>query len=264
MKRKDFKKFNKLRYAAAVMFMVSNIPLVAFAASSTLSEYADNSIHVENGSVKFDDAGLAQYFSTDPNGRDSSITVDGVTLFYNSSDADTIDSRITQFKASDKATEAVREITTDLGVAADTGSATTILKPAVPYLNIALGILIVVAQIMLIALTAVDCVYMTSPSVQLNADSQLASGTNGVHVKTGKDGQPKFRFISDEAVFVTANCALGSGKNKYLEYLKLRALAYICVEIMFMVLVTGNIDIISNLVIGLIAGVFKILASLKR
>ena len=99
---------------------------------------------------------------------------------------------------------------------------------------------------------------------KFSSKKATASGTNGVHVKTGKDGQPKFRFISDEAVFVTANCALGSGKNKYIEYIRLRALAYICVEVMFMILVTGNIDIISNLVIGLIAGVFKILASLKR
>ena len=245
--------------------------IISCASTPVIDQYFQQKVTVnaEKGTAVFEDSMMSNYFSTDNQGGKLTGTVvySGVTFYYDADNELAIESLCSQLMSADQASMSVRQISNDIGLVADTSSGTAILAPAIPYVNIGLGIIVVLINMGMTVYTACDILLLTNPTFQGFCNGISASGGEGVNphmVKQTKDGGVKFRFTTDEALETLSECAVGSGKNKTWAYLRKRGGAIIGCGVMLMILVTGNIDIITTFVLNIIGGFFKIFISMQQ
>lgn len=143
-------------------------------------------------------------------------------------------------------------------VPADTSSANKLLSGFVAPISTLLGILVVIVTIGMTIFTALDLSYIAFPVFREKCDDKKATG--GMGTKTGKDGNTKLTFITDDAQHaVIAADTVQSGKSPFIIYLKTRALSYILLSIVIFILLTGNISIFATLALKLVQGVLDFL-----
>ena len=85
----------------------------------------------------------------------------------------------------------------------------------------------------------------------------------GPGVKHGANGEAKLRFVSDEAQYAVNNSAtIESGKSPLTTYLAKRIWAYIAVSIILFMFFTGQINIITEIAMGVVKFIMEALSSL--
>ena len=184
--------------------------------------------------------------------------------YYSAKGSYTQDDLITAAKkhyASDKATTKTGQMTSDLGVEADTENAMEALRGFVPVVNIILGILTVLITLLLAVFTAFDVCYITFPVFRNKCEEQKQSG-QGPMVKKTSNGGTKLRWVSDEAQYVVEQNSVESGKSPLTAYLGKRIVSYIAVAVILFILLTGNITVITNLALKIVSYIIDIVDSL--
>lgn len=161
----------------------------------------------------------------------------------------------------------LNNITSDLNIEADIGAATDSLKGFAPALNLFLGAICVIITMLLAVYTAFDVMYITFPLFQTKCNEAKASGTSaglGASVKTNqKTGETELRWVSAEAQYCVAAAQTNqTGQNPLVMYLKKRVVSYIAVTIVLFILLTGNINIITNLALRIVGYIVDVIAGL--
>lgn len=150
---------------------------------------------------------------------------------------------------------------TGLGVAADTNKAMNTLTGLIPVLNWLLGIIVVLITVGLTIVTSFDVAYIVFPVFRDRCEESKATG-QGPGVKKTANGGTKLRLVSDEAQYAVKECSIESGKSPLSAYLTKRLWAYILVSVILFILLTGNINVITNIAITIVGYLMQVLSTL--
>lgn len=223
---------------------------------------------------------------TDGNqGSDQDVTVtasDGNTYYMTSAQADKLKGQIeSQAKANQEAADAEKKTTTDVknqisGDAsvinktfgkADLNAAGTALSGFSSWIQLMTGILATLAIIGTTLFTAVDICYLAFPVMQGKMNE--AGNSGGAMSGTTKNGEAKFKFVTDDAVEAYqeahgggANGQGGGGGNQWVIYLKKRAFAFIFLAIIIFILLTGKISFIIEIALKAVDGIINQLGNM--
>lgn len=223
---------------------------------------------------------------TDGNqGTDQDVTVtasDGNTYYMTSAQADKLKGQIeSQAKANQEAADAEKKTTTDVknqisGDAsvinktfgkADLNAAGTALSGFSSWIQLMTGILATLAIIGTTLFTAVDVCYLAFPVMQGKMNE--AGNSGGAMSGTTKNGEAKFKFVTDDAVEAYqeahgggANGQGGGGGNQWVIYLKKRAFAFIFLAIIIFILLTGKISFIIEIALKAVDGIINQLGNM--
>lgn len=246
------------------LMMISLSAMTAFAA--TPGTDSDIQSYVESGQ-----ASENQNFLTDLNGKDSqdylSYSDNSGHTYYVHKNAEGNIKNTIKNKNNDKDVAAVEdklsEVQADLGLTADTGSATQALSGLGSLLSTILGFFVILIGGYMTIQTALDCCYVAFPTFRGKCEDvkQRGAAGNGLAAaatKQGKDGETKIRFISDDAVYaVTAANTVETGKNPFSIYLFKRIWAFMIVAIVLYIFVSGNVFTFTKLAVKLASGFIK-------
>lgn len=168
-----------------------------------------------------------------------------------------------QAKASTKGAKTkVKNMMSEFEVTADTSQAATALAGVQDLVGVVVGILAYLVVIGMALFTGCDICYITMPVFRNWADAKGESG-GAVTSATNKDtGEAKFRFVTDEAMYAVQSCAVETGKNALGVYFKKRCIGWILTAIVLYVLLTGQITLLTDVVLQFISGVIAALQGL--
>lgn len=143
----------------------------------------------------------------------------------------------------------IDDISQNIGLGADMNGANAIIGDAARgVINTVMGILAWIAMVGIGIFTALDICYMIIPTLHATLEElAMNKGT------TTKDGHPKPRFISQDAVNAYKE-GIENGKNILILYLKKRVVAYIAAAIVIYMLMSGRITIVIEAVLRLLSG----------
>ena len=224
---------------------------------------------------------------TDGNqGTDQDVTVkasDGQTYYMTSAQADALKSQIEkQAQANQAAADAQKTSTTDVknqisGDAsvinntfgkANLEAAGTALSGFSGWIQLMTGILATLAIIGTTLFTAVDVCYLAFPVMQGKMNE--AANNGGSMSGTTRNGEAKFKLVTDDAVEAYqeahggggANGQGGGGGNQWVIYLKKRAFAFIFLAIIIFILLTGKISFIIEIALKAVDGIIQQLGNM--
>lgn len=147
-------------------------------------------------------------------------------------------------------------------IEADVTKAQTTLGGVADLIKLFSGIIVYFAILGMTLFTGFDLLYITMPAFREILGEEVAKGNKAV-AKQGKDGEMKMRWVTDEAVFCVQNAAtLESGKSPLATYLGKRAFSFIAVMIVIFILLTGNINLLSDVALNFISGIINVLVEL--
>jgi len=146
-------------------------------------------------------------------------------------------------------------------VTADTTSVLQFLEGFIPIFNMFIGLLTTLIAIGMTIFTAFDIAYIAFPVVREKCEDAKISG-KGTMTKQGKNGQTELRWVSDDAQFVVSECSVENGRSPWWLYFKRRIVSYIMLAIILFILLTGNIQLITNIVLNVVSGIVEVLQSL--
>lgn len=146
-------------------------------------------------------------------------------------------------------------------VSADVEQAGVALSGVEEFASVVVGILVYAVTIGMTLFTAVDICYITIPVFRNKCEDAKQSG--GAMAKTNSQtGETKFRFVTDEAVYAVTTCSIETGKQPLGVYLKKRIWAFVLLGIVLFILLTGNIQLIVNIAVNVVAGLIEALSNL--
>lgn len=145
----------------------------------------------------------------------------------------------------------------------DTVGAMNSLQGVIPVVNIILGVVCVIITLLLAIYTAFDVCYISFPAFRNTCDEQAGGpGASGVGGSASGRKAGVNRFVTDEARWAVEKCSIETGQNPLTAYLKKRVIAYIAVSLILFILLTGNINVITNLAIKIVAYVIDVIRGL--
>lgn len=155
----------------------------------------------------------------------------------------------------------VKEATGDFNLKPDTETASTALEGFKPILSTFLGIVVVLITIGMTVFSAFDIAYIAFPVFRNKCEEAKQTGSGMMaSKKQGKNGETKLRFISDEAQYaVEAADTIESGKNPFSIYFGKRVISYVLLSIILFILLTGNINLITNIAVRIVSGILELL-----
>lgn len=153
------------------------------------------------------------------------------------------------------------EIQDNVHLAPNYNDAANILSPFVPYFNILLGLITTIVVLQMSILTALDLCYIAIPTMRNFMSDKAAEGNQVVAKKDGNGGV-KLRFISDEAQYAVEQATNNQGSSPWGTYFKSRILSYIFLAVAMVILLTGNITLITDLIVKLVSGLMSVIQGL--
>lgn len=161
-----------------------------------------------------------------------------------------------------QAKDSVKNMMSEFGVEADTGQAAVALAGIHQLVGIIVGILAYAVVIGMSLFTGCDICYITMPVFRTWADTKGSSG-GAVTSSTNKDtGESKFRFVTDEAMYAVSQATVENGKNALGIYFKKRCIGWVLTAIVLYVLLTGQITLLTDVILQFISGIIAALQSL--
>lgn len=149
----------------------------------------------------------------------------------------------------------------DFNIKADLEGAGVALSGLEQVVSVLIGVICYGVVIGMTLFTALDLCYITMPVFRNKCEDMKQSG-NSVMTKTGANGETKFRWVTDEAVYAVQTCAVDTGKSPLTVYLGKRVFAYILLAIVIYILFTGNIQLLANIAVNFVAGIMDALRTL--
>ena len=267
MKNSIFKRLVTLTVIMTMMFTVCIT--TAAAASDVTSSFSTEELAFINNNI----SKLGKYLSTDAAkyGNNDSITVTGtnggtyyvVDGYTGKEVLNRVEFLMRKSDSSQMTSDKMNDLTDGLMIEADTNQAVTMLSGLSGFINLVLGLIVVVITMMMAVYTGFDVAYIAFPTFRNNCDEAKVSG-QGPMVKQGNNGQTKLRFVTDEAQqAVQEVLSNNGGKSPWTIYLSRTAISYVMVAIILFMFATGNINIITNLAIKAVDGVMRVLQGLQ-
>ncbi len=212
---------------------------------------------------------VSNYFSTSNSGGMTAVTAVSsgyqMTYYYKSSDTNAIIASAGLNASLDEASDKLDEAMGQVNITPDTAGASNIMSGLIPVVNVLVGIAVVIIPLWLSLYTGMDILYLAFPMFRSFASDKLESGKSGAMVKQGSNGEPKYRFISDDAVRAYQQCIVdGGNKQPYIKYGLSRAWAYILLATIVVVLITGNYDVFIRAGMNLGEGIIDLVSSIGQ
>lgn len=255
-----------------MLFVVGGTSVDAFASTvnqkSAAESYIKQVVKVENGQIVANNTTVKNNVSlSSKGGYDRAITLgSGETVYYKSSAEGTIYAQSLRAQETDKVGDKVNDITNGLGIEANTGAAATLMGGFTPFLELIIGVIVVAITLGMTLFTSMDLAYIAFPTFRNKAETAKQSGGQGGFgggmVKKDGNGESKFRWITDEAVYAVEAGTMDSGSSPWVIYLKKRVAAYIFLSIVLVILLTGNISIITSIAVNVVNGIMNILVDM--
>lgn len=197
--------------------------------------------------------------TADPANAKVNVTCKGETIGLTEAGYKQLNSLVKQEADAAKAKSKVNAIGNGLDFNPDIGGATDMLQGFMKPLSLIVGVICVVAMTAVTVFTASDILYMTIPILREKCDAATAN-----HSGLGKEssgGGTRPRWVTDEA-YASVQEATTSGKNMFTVYIKKRGAAVIFQAVAIYILLTGNITMLSNVLINIIGSIMGALSSL--
>jgi len=235
---------------------------------SAAEEYIRQVVKVENGQIVANNSVVRTNVSMRSGGGfDRALSLpSGETIYYRSSAEGSIYAQSVRATETDRVGDKVNDITSGLGIEANTGAASTILGGFTPFLELIIGIIVVAITLGMTLFTSMDMAYIAFPTFRNKAETAKQGGGQGGFgagmVKKDSNGESKFRWITDEAVYAVEAGTMDSGQSPWIIYLKKRVAAYIFLSMVLVILLTGNISIITSIAVNVVNGIMNILVDL--
>lgn len=146
----------------------------------------------------------------------------------------------------------------------DLGAATRTMAGFKRFIQTIVGIIAYGIILGMVLFTSMDLCYITMPVFREKTEqiAQSQSGNKAVTTTDKKTGETKVRWVTDEARFVVEQCSISEGKNPLFMYLKKRALAYVLVVLVIFILITGRINIITDMALNFVSGILDVIEEL--
>ena len=212
---------------------------------------------------------VSNYFSTSNSGGMTAVTAVSsgyqMTYYYKSSDTNAIIASAGLNASLDEASDKLDDAMGQVNITPDTAGASNIMSGLIPVVNVLVGVAVIIIPLWLSLYTGMDILYLAFPMFRSFASDKLESGKSGVMVKQGSNGEPKYRFISDDAVRAYQQCIVdGGNKQPYIKYGLSRAWAYILLATIVVVLITGNYDVFIRAGMNLGEGIIDLVSSIGQ
>lgn len=135
------------------------------------------------------------------------------------------------------------------------------------WIQLMTGILATLAIIGTTLFTAVDICYLAFPVMQGKMNE--AGNSGGAMSGTTRNGEAKFKLVTDDAVEAYQEAhgggganGQGGGGNQWVIYLKKRAFAFIFLAIIIFILLTGKISFIIEIALKAVDGIIQQLGNM--
>lgn len=251
----------------------------AFAAEEahTLPEdvesYIENSITAINDSgVSFSETWLRSWLTTDESkaqsledgGRQYNITLgssQGVLYIVRGKTEEGLIEAVQKSVNNAATVDDVSTITDGLNIGADTAGATALLSGFAPIISLVVGVIVVLVTMGMTLFTAFDIAYIAFPVFRNKCEEQKMNGT-GYNVKKDSNGNVSLRFVTDDAQYAVSEGTIENGKSPWGIYFRKRIMSYVLLAIVLFILLTGNISLITNIVLNIVSGIMNVLSGL--
>lgn len=185
---------------------------------------------------------------------------DGNTYYFKKSAANNIlknynSKKIASTEQGDlaEAQQEVNNMVEGLNLKPDMQTATVALSGFSGIISMITGVIIVAITLLMVLVTVCDLCYINLPMFREKQDmGNKSSALNTVISK----------LISNEARYAVKECSIDSGKNAGWTYLGKRVWSYIILALALLILFTGNINVIINIILTGAGGIFDALKAL--
>ncbi len=265
-----------LRVVSLVLVVMTMFCLSTSAfAAGDLSDYIDEGKQLTYESYvisKISNKDLNKYIhivkleDIDPSSSETQLWKDSSYAYFLKSEytVDELKQEALQLYKSENTVTKINEIQNDIGIGADIEAGTESISGLIPIVNWLLGIATVGITLLLAIVTALDIVYIAFPVFQERANDAASQNPNWGKPDP-KNGGTRPIFVSSEAMYaVKAAAADMNGKNPLTIYFGKRVFAYIMVSVVLFILLTGNINIITNLALNVVSSIMNIIANLGK
>lgn len=177
----------------------------------------------------------------------------GKTYYYKTDDSDNIVKAVRSEKFEEKF-EAVNQFNME----ADVGGAYGLMSGFFGPFKLFLGILVTLITVGMTIFTGFDLCYIAFPVFRGKMDDAKANGTRGITRTDSKTGETKLNLVTEDAQYaMVAADTVQTGQNPFVIYFKKRVVSFIVLAVLLFVLLTGNINILTNLGVKLAAGILQ-------
>lgn len=231
--------------------------------SIDVSQYADIKDQLDRvaSSGSTDKSKMTNYVIKDSKGNDWYVSKGAFDIAQGAIDGYERGNNLEDDDSVADAKNQVRNLTNNLNMHADVGTASLVLSGLQPFITTVLGIMVWIVTAGMTIFTVCDLCYIYFPAFREKTGEMAQSG-NAIMSKTSKEtGESKFRFVTDEAMYAVQTCSVETGKHPASVWIKKRVMAYILLGIALFILLTGNITLIVDVVLNVVGGVISALQS---
>lgn len=252
---------------ASVMLLTSLFTVGFAELSDEAQNYLNEAITYvdpESGVFTTSDASLRNLFTTNAEeqaANTNSISTTAGTLYIKKGyTEESVTTAVTRSINNKKTNQSLTNVGDGLGIEANTEAAAAMLSGFVPYISMLLGVMVTLITIFMTVFSAFDIAYIAFPVFRNKCEDAKVNG--GGLAKTKSNGETSLRFVTDDAQYAVQQGTVENGKSPWAIYFKKRVLSYILLAIILFILMTGNITLITNIAVKVVAGIMDVLGSL--
>lgn len=266
------------------MLMCFGSSVTAFAASTSRSGEgtrsssmgSDSTISSYLGSLnsysEVNSVGLSKVVKQSPSTGYKVYTLgDGTTVYVNEARAKTTIQSLQSQADADANAKQTADITeqdqmankiSNIKIVPDVDAASRMLSGFTPLIQMVVSVVIVAVTMGMTLFTAFDICYIEFPVFRNKCEDAKASGNKMMTRTDSKTGETKLRLVTDEAQYaIQAADTIQSGQNPLVIYFKKRFAAILILAIVLFILLTGNMNVFSQIALKLVSGIISIVQS---
>jgi hypothetical protein len=249
-----------------IMFVNSISVLAASEGSNaTIKDYLQNSDSVPTSVMAYMKAFSSKEEAISETDAQNKYYLGGDGRYYTiaKDDESKVETAIAQKKKDDSVAEDIKGINNNLGLVADTDSATVLLSGFIPAVSMLLGIAVVLLSIGLVIITIIDLCYIGFPPFQQKCmnSKQTGEGIMASKKTNNETGEHKLRIISGEAQYaLNVSETESTGKSPYTIYGKKAMYKYIIIAILIFIVATGRMTIFTEIALKMVGGALDLLS----
>ena len=258
------------------MLMCFGSSVTVFAANSgakSSSMGSDSTISSYLGSLnsysEVNSAGLSAMVKQSPSTGYKVYTLgDGTTVYVSEARAKTKIQSLQSQADADANAKQTADITeqdqmankiSNIKIVPDVDAASRMLSGFTPLIQMVVSVVIVAVTMGMTLFTAFDICY---PVFRNKCEDAKASGNKMMTRTDSKTGETKLRLVTDEAQYaIQAADTIQSGQNPLVIYFKKRFAAILILAIVLFILLTGNMNVFSQIALKLVSGIISIVQS---
>lgn len=200
-----------------------------------------------------------------PDATWTEVSVNGVYYYISPAGVQEAEAHLSKVKADEtQRKDIVNQLDglNDLDLTPDLDSSMGSISGFLPAIRFILGLMVSIITVGMTLFSACDITYIAFPVVRQFFEGMKESG-NSVAIdksRSQKSGETKLRFISDEAEYAVKRAeTIETGKNPLTIYLGKRIVSYIVLGVVLVILLTGNITIITDIAIKAVSGIIELI-----